>query len=80
MLSLLDDGILPPDQTPSHGNCAASKAVGVNLGVAKKADLVVVPTRITFADILLSIRLVIEDIIEDMERGKVVVSFSLGGD
>jgi len=80
VLSVPVDIPRPPVSLPDHGTCSASKAVGVRLGVAKKANLVVVPIVLTFSDLLVAFRAVLTDIADNMERGKVVLNFSHGGD
>jgi len=53
--------------------------VGWSVGVAKKADLVVVAAGPTFADLLLSFSAVLKDIKQNRLNGKAVVSESLSG-
>ena len=61
----------------AHGNCCASKAVGWRVGVARNADLVVVPMSLDEAGILLALSAVVKDILRNRLQRKAVVSYSI---
>ncbi|KAJ3545794.1 hypothetical protein NM208_g2326 [Fusarium decemcellulare] len=64
------------DDPDGHGSCCASKAVGKSVGVAKKADLVVVKLKMTSWSLLKAWQAVVLDVKENGLQGKAVVSNS----
>ena len=77
MLSVPLKNQLPLGTFAAHGNCCASKAMGFGVGVAKRANLVAVPSSLHTADIFLSYNAVLKDIMQNNLRGKAVVSSSI---
>ena len=69
----------PNDRYAGHGNCCASKAVGWSVGVAKKADLVVVPCGLMLTGRLLAFSAIVKDILQNKLQGKAVITYSHSG-
>ena len=66
------------DSPTGHGTCMASKAGGGNLGVASKANLVVVKAKPSRADNLWAFERIRDDVRFTSRQGKVVVLFARG--
>jgi hypothetical protein len=80
----INPAIHPPqtenDSPRQHGSCVLAMAVSPQLGVAKKANMVIVkaPPGETFGDILDVFQIVENDIIEKGLQGQAVVNLSNG--
>ena len=74
---MTDDAV--PEWT-SHGTCVASKAVGLNYGVSKNSNLIVLKAAYNIEDIIWALVTAHKNILLNNRQGRAVISLALAAD